>query len=72
MGKDVTFSINLKLNGQDAVKQVSVNIDEVRRAIDMATDSAKKLSENLILFNQGAELVKNLSGSFNDVVGRAE
>ena len=72
MSKDVTFSINLKLNGQDAVKQVSVDIDEIRSAIDMATGSAKKLSENLILFNQGAELVKNLSGSFNDVVGRAE
>ena len=37
MGKDVTFNINLKLNGEDAVKNVSVDIDEIRRAIDMAT-----------------------------------
>lgn len=68
MDKNVTFSINLKLNGQDAVKQVSVNIDEVRRAIDMATDSAKKFGENLILLNQKIEFARNLAGD----CGRAE
>lgn len=69
MDKNVTFSINLKLNGQDAVKQVSVDIDEISRAVDMATSSAKKFGENLILFNQKIEFARNLAGSVQEIVG---
>ena len=65
----MTFSINLKLNGQDVVKQVSVDIDEIRKAADMATSSAKKLTDTLITFNQGVDYVRNLSGSVQDMVG---
>ena len=65
----MTFSINLKLNGQDAVRQVSVDIDEIRRAVDMATSSAKKFGENLILFNQKIEFARNLAGSVQEIVG---
>lgn len=69
MDKNVTFSINLKLNGQDVVKQVSVDIDEISRAVDMATSSAKKFGENLILFNQKIEFARNLAGSVQEIVG---
>lgn len=69
MDKNVTFSINLKLNGQDVVKQVSVDIDEIRKAADMATSSAKKLTDTLITFNQGVDYVRNLSGSVQEMVG---
>lgn len=69
MDKNVTFSINLKLNGQDVVKQVSVDIDEIRKAADMATSSAKKLTDTLITFNLGVDYVRNLSGSVQDMVG---
>ena len=65
----MTFSINLKLNGQDAVRQVSVDIDEISRAVDMATSSAKKFGENLILFNQKIEFARNLAGSVQEIVG---
>ena len=69
MDKNVTFSINLKLNGQDAVRQVSVDIDEISRAVDMATSSAKKFGENLILLNQKIEFARNLAGSVQEIVG---
>ena len=69
MDKNVTFSINLKLNGQDAVRQVSVDIDEISRAVDMATSSAKKFGEKLILFNQKIEFARNLAGSVQEIVG---
>ena len=51
------------------MRQVSVDIDEIRRAVDMATSSAKKFGENLILFNQKIEFARNLAGSVQEIVG---
>ena len=52
MAQNVTFNINLKVNGKDVVQKVTMNVGELRHVIDEATSSSKKLAESLINFNQ--------------------
>ena len=63
MAQNITFKINLKLDGKDAVRNVGVDVEELRNVIDKATSSSKKLSESLILFNQKAERLRTISDS---------
>ena len=36
MAQNVTFNINLKVNGKDAVQKVTMNVDELRHVVDEA------------------------------------
>ena len=67
MAQNVTFNINLKVNGKDVVQKVTMNVGELRHVIDEATSSSKKLAESLINFNQKVELVQNISGSVSQL-----
>ena len=37
MAQNVTFSINLKVDGKDVVRKVSMDMEELRNVIDEAT-----------------------------------
>ena len=69
MGQNVTFSINLKVDGKDVVRKVSMDMEELRRVTNEATSSSRLLSDSLIRYNQGIELIKNLSGSVSELAG---
>ena len=49
------------MNGQDAVRSVSVNVGELRRAIDEAKTSAERTTSALIGFNQSVNAIRNVS-----------
>ena len=69
MAQNVTFSINLKVDGKDVVRKVSMDMEELRNVIDEATSSSKKLSESLINFNQKAERFRTISDSVSQLAG---
>lgn len=51
MAQQVSFNINLKVNGQDSVREVSVNMEELRHAIDEVKTGAEKATSSFIRFN---------------------
>ena len=51
MAQQVSFNINLKVNGQDSVREVSVNMEELRHAIDEVKTGAEKATSTFIRFN---------------------
>lgn len=62
--QNVTFNISLKVDGKDAVRQVTMNVDELREALDDVKTSAEKTTASFIGFNQKVEMVRNLTDGF--------
>lgn len=69
MAQSVSFNINLKVNGQDSVRTVSVDMEELRRAINGTRTSAEKTTAALIGFNQSVDAIRNVSGMVQQVAG---
>ena len=66
MAQQVSFNINLKINGQDSVREVSVNMEELRHAIDEVRTGAEKATSSFIGFNQHLEAIRNVSDIVRD------
>ena len=66
MAQQVSFNINLKVNGQDSVREVSVNMEELRHAIDEVKTSAEKATSTFIRFNQKLEAIRNIRDIVKD------
>ena len=69
MAQSVSFNINLKVNGQDSVRTVSVDMEELRRVINETKTSAEKTTTALIGFNQSVDAIRNVSGMIQQVAG---
>lgn len=69
MASEVSFNVNLKVNGQDAVRQVSVNVDELRRALGETRSAADNATTSLIGFNQAQDAIRNIDSAINSVAG---
>lgn len=67
MAKEVTFKINLKVDGKDVVKKITVDMNELENVINKTRSTSEKLRDTLIKFNQGAEMVRNISDSFSQL-----
>ena len=61
MANNVTFHINLKVDGKDVVKQVTMNVDELRNAISSAKTATEQASAALINMNQSVEKFRNMA-----------
>ena len=69
MSQNVSFNINLKVNGQDSVRSVSVDVKELRRAISETRTSAERTTGALIGFNQSVDAIRNVSGMVQQMAG---
>lgn len=67
MAQNVTFNINLRVDGKDVVKKVTMDVEELRHVVDEAKLSTTKLSESLVNFNQRSESFRTLSDSFSQL-----
>ena len=67
MAQNVTFNINLKVDGKDVVRKVSMDVDELRRVTDAATSASRNLAAELVNFNQRAERIRNISESVSQL-----
>lgn len=61
MANQVSFNINLKVNGKDAVKSVTMNVDELRKAVDATRTETERFTDSLIQINQRVETFRNIA-----------
>ena len=69
MAKEVTFKLNLRVDGKDVVKKVTMDIDELQKAIGNAKTESDKLRDSLIKYNQINETVRSVSDGFAQLSG---
>lgn len=67
MGRDVTFRLNLKVDGKNVVRQLTVDVDELQRAIGETRAKSEQLTASLIGINQAVECAQNISGAFSQL-----
>lgn len=67
MAKEVTFKLNLKVDGKDVVRQLSVDVEELQRAIGDARSASEKFTASLIKWNQLSETIGNLSSGMSQL-----
>ena len=61
MAKELTFKLNLKVDGKEVVKKLTVDMDELQKAIGETKGVAEKFTSSLIKWNQTAEVFQNIS-----------
>ena len=61
MAKELTFKLNLKVDGKEVVKNLTVDMDELQKAIGETKGVAEKFTSSLIKWNQTAEVFQNIS-----------
>jgi TP901 family phage tail tape measure protein len=69
MAKEVTFKLNLRVDGKDVVKKVTMDIGELQKAIGNAKTESDKLRDSLIKYNQINEMIQSVSGGFSQLSG---
>lgn len=69
MANEVKFKINLNVDGKDRVVTAITTVDELRNAVNQASDDTKKLRENLINTNQITEAWNNVSNAISQLSG---
>lgn len=69
MAKEVTFKLNLRVDGKDVVKKVTMDVGELQKAIGNAKTESNKLRDSLIKYNQINETVRSVSDGFAQLSG---
>lgn len=69
MAKEVTFKLNLRVDGKDVVKKVTMDIGELQKAIGNAKTESDKLRDSLVKYNQINETVRSVSDGFAQLSG---
>ena len=61
MANNVTFHINLKVDGKDVVKQITMDMDELRDAVQGVRTGTEQATASMIGMNQAVEVVRNMA-----------
>lgn len=69
MAKEVTFKLNLRVDGKDVVKKVTMDVGELQKAIGNAKTESDKLRDSLVKYNQINEAVRSVSDGFAQLSG---
>ena len=67
MAQNVSFNINLKVNGEDKVRNVTMDMDELRKAIDTTRTESQRFTDSLVQINQQVESVRNIASGFKQL-----
>ena len=67
MAKEIKFNIRLSIDGKEQIVTASTNLQALQKNISSVSSNASKLRDSLISFNQGFEVIKNISSVFNDL-----
>lgn len=65
MSKEIKFNVRLTVDGKEQLQTATVDVRELRDAIEASKTSAQRFTEAFIHFNQGIEVVRNLSDAFS-------
>lgn len=69
MAREVTFKLNLKIDGKDVVKKLTVDVEELQRALESTRGKSELLRDSFIKFNQVSEAASNISGAISQMAG---
>lgn len=69
MAKEVTFKLNLRVDGKDVVKKITMDIGELQKAIGNTKTESDKLRDSLIKYNQINEMIRSASDGFAQLSG---
>ncbi len=67
MATEVTFKLNLKVDGKDVVKNITMDVEELQRVIGDARSASEKFTASLIKWNQLSETIGNFSSNMSQL-----
>lgn len=69
MAKEVTFKLNLRVDGKDVVKKITMDVGELQKVIGNTKTESDKLRDSLIKYNQINEMIRSASDGFAQLSG---
>ena len=66
MAKEIKFNIKLTVDGKEQVVTATSDLNEMQKSISRIRSAASDMRDALISFNQGFEVLRNVSSTFND------
>ena len=67
MGKNIQFKVTLTLDGKEQLVAATANVNDLKKAVNGASNSAKRLRTDVINFNQAADVFSNVANSVNNL-----
>ena len=67
MGKSIKFNVTLTLDGKEQLVAATANVNDLKKAVNGASNSAKRLRTDVINLNQAAEVFSNVANSVNNL-----
>lgn len=64
---EVTFKLNLRVDGKDVIQRLTVDAEELRSALGETKAQTEQTAASFLRFNQATEFVRNLSDSVSQV-----
>lgn len=71
MAKEIKFNIKLSVDGKEQIVTATSDLNEMQKNITRVRAAASDMKNSLISFNQGFEVIKNLSSAFDDLTGES-
>lgn len=67
MAKEIKFNIKLSVDGKEQIVTATSDLNEMQKNISRVRTTASGMRDALISFNQGFEVLRNISSTFNDL-----
>lgn len=67
MAKEIKFNIKLSVDGKEQIVTATSDLNEMQKNISRVRTTASDMRDALISFNQGFEVLRNISSTFNDL-----
>ena len=67
MAKEIKFNIKLSVDGKEQIVTATSDLNEMQKNISRVRTTASDMRDALISFNQGFEVLRNISSAFNDL-----
>lgn len=67
MGKNIKFNVTLTVDGKEQLVAATANVNDLKKAVNGASNSAKRLRTDVINLNQAAEVFSNVANSVNNL-----
>ena len=67
MAKDVKFNIKIAIDGKGQIVTASSSVQDLRGALNSAKNSADRLRESFINYNQAVQMMQNVAGAVSQL-----
>jgi hypothetical protein len=70
MNNEVTFSIKIVDEGSDGIRKITVNTENLGKALETVTDKSSRMNGKLLDVNQASQSIMNLTMSMQQIIGK--